>query len=58
MRLCTFHTKISDSIKNYIHHGGNQPHEEVGGGYIYIKQYDSFILPVVELIDIILNKTL
>ena len=35
--LSTFCTKISDSIKNYVHCDEKQPRQEVGGGYIVIK---------------------
>ena len=24
-------------MKNYVHHGEKQPHQEVGGGYILVK---------------------
>ena len=34
--VCTFRTKIFDYIKNYVHHGVNQPNQGVGGGCIFI----------------------
>ena len=46
----TFRTKISDSIKNYVQHGKNQPHQEVGGGYTFVKHCYAHVLPVIELI--------
>ena len=30
------HTKICNLIKNYVHHGKNQPYQEVGDGYIFV----------------------
>ena len=56
--LYTFHAKISDSIHNYINHGGNQPHQEVGGGYFLYKYSYACMLLVTELIDIVKNTTL
>ena len=48
----TFCTKISNSVNNDIHHGKNQPHQEVGGSYIIEKHYDAWVPPVIGLIDI------
>ena len=31
-------TKIYDSIKNYIDHGKNNPHQEVLDGFIFVKK--------------------
>ena len=35
--VCTFHTKICDSVKNYVHHGKNKPHQEVENGCFFVK---------------------
>ena len=36
-------TKICDTIKNYIHHGKNQPRQEVEENSIFVKKkYDSY----------------
>ena len=37
--MCTFCTKICDSIKNYFHHVKNYPCREVGDGYIFEKKW-------------------
>ena len=50
-----FHTAITDSINNYIHHGEKQPLQGIGGGHIFLKHSDACALPVVELIDIVEN---
>ena len=52
----TFRTKISDSIKNSVHHGENQPCQEVGGGYL--KKSDACGALAVEPIHIVKNTTL
>ena len=33
--VCEFCAKLCDSIRNYIQHGKNQPHQEVEDGYIF-----------------------
>ena len=38
-RVCTFHTKICDLIQNYVHHGENQPRQEVEDGYIFVNVF-------------------
>ena len=47
-----FCTKIPGYIRNYFHHGGDHPHQEVGGGYSSIKHSDAYTLKVDELIQI------
>ena len=37
-RVHTFHAEISEPIKNYFHNKRNQPHQEFGGGYIFVKK--------------------
>ena len=34
--VCTFNTKICDSINNYVHHDEKQPRHEVEDGYIFV----------------------
>ena len=34
--VCNFGTKICYLIKNYVHHGKNQPYQEVEDGYISV----------------------
>ena len=34
--VCAFRTKLCDLIKNYVHHGKKQLHQEVGDGYIFV----------------------
>ena len=42
--VCIFLTKICDLIKNYIHHGENNPRQDIEDGYIFanifVKKYD------------------
>ena len=32
--MCPFHTRIFDSIENYVHNGKNKPYQEVGDSYV------------------------
>ena len=37
--VCTFRAKIRDSVNNFIHHGENQPRQEVEDSYIFVNDF-------------------
>ena len=47
-----FFTKTSDSIKNYVYNEKNQPCQEVGDGYIFVKKYNSWTELGIKITDI------
>ena len=49
--LLKLEDQISNSINNHVHHG-NIPRQEVGGGYILLKHYGSYVQPFIEHMDI------
>ena len=53
LKICTFCTKICYLIKNYVHHGKKQLHQEVEDGYIIVKHSDTCVPPATELIDMV-----
>ena len=56
--VCNFSTKVFDWIKKYVHHGKNQPHQEVEDGYFPVNFFNTYAPPVAELIEMVENTTL
>ena len=56
--VCTFCTKICYSNNNYVHNGKEQPHQEFGYGYIFVKNSYVCALPYIEPIYILERRNI
>ena len=48
--VCNFCAKICDLIKNHVHHGKNQPRQEVEDGYIVVNNFVKNNLYVISIV--------